>query len=271
MTSFVAWVGVDQRGPASVYLASDSRISWGTTRKWDFGKKLFASRFQPDVMGYVGDVLFPSVVIGQIIDSIDAGVLYPPGLSAQQKFDVITKHIMGTFKQFPTSQQRDFSAVYVTRDGKGMSSSFYLGVLEWSSKSKKWDITSIPMPPISSAIWISGTGKFEVATWKQRWDSSSQGNTSRAVFSAFCDSLRHGQDPYSGGAPQLVGLYRIGGAKLFGVVSGGITSLSGLAVESQGRDGHVEWRNEAFERCSSTGQLVTGGQKHYVPKGLGGR
>lgn len=66
MTAFLSWVGVDHRGPASLYLASDSRISWtdNEVRSWDRGRKVFACSRTPDVLGYVGDVLFPSLVLG---------------------------------------------------------------------------------------------------------------------------------------------------------------------------------------------------------------
>lgn len=75
MTAFAAWVGVDQRGPASLYLASDRRISWSGQpfRTWDSGRKVFACSTHPDVFGYVGDVLFPSLVLGQVATLIDSG------------------------------------------------------------------------------------------------------------------------------------------------------------------------------------------------------
>ena len=63
MTSLVAWVASDSHGPASLNLASDSRISWTAGRSvvhhWDHGKKVFASATSPVIVGYVGDVLFP--------------------------------------------------------------------------------------------------------------------------------------------------------------------------------------------------------------------
>ena len=75
MTSFVAWVGVDARGPASIYLASDSRISWvdpdKTFETWDYGRKLFASKKYPEIFGYFGDTLFPSQMLGQVLDLIE--------------------------------------------------------------------------------------------------------------------------------------------------------------------------------------------------------
>jgi hypothetical protein len=70
MTSLVSWIGVDSLAPASIYLASDSRISWGNRLTWDYSRKLFASRNHPEILGYFGDVLFPSQVLGQLIDLV---------------------------------------------------------------------------------------------------------------------------------------------------------------------------------------------------------
>ena len=74
MTTLIGWVGVDQRGLSSAYLASDSRLS-SNGAKWDCGRKLFACKTTPDVFGYCGAVLFPSLVLGQITEIVDAGLL----------------------------------------------------------------------------------------------------------------------------------------------------------------------------------------------------
>jgi hypothetical protein len=74
MTSLVAWVGADSHGPASLNIAADSRISWAVRRSaayhWDQGKKVFASSTVPLVIGFVGDVLFPALVLPGIIDLV---------------------------------------------------------------------------------------------------------------------------------------------------------------------------------------------------------
>ena len=72
MTSFIAWVGVDSRGPASINFASDSRITWDEFGKvgWNNARKTFACNSFPDIFGYVNDVTFPSIVIGQIVEYV---------------------------------------------------------------------------------------------------------------------------------------------------------------------------------------------------------
>jgi hypothetical protein len=78
MTLLVSWVGVDTHGPSSVYIASDSQISWGTLAKFNFGRKVFAFSKWPDILGYCGDVLFPSIALNQIVELADAGVRTSP-------------------------------------------------------------------------------------------------------------------------------------------------------------------------------------------------
>jgi hypothetical protein len=78
MTTLVCLVGVDQRKPSSVYIGSDSRISWGDSDTvWSQGRKVFACANSPRVFGYVGDVTFPALAIPTIVDLIDKGAVDP--------------------------------------------------------------------------------------------------------------------------------------------------------------------------------------------------
>jgi hypothetical protein len=272
MTSFVAWIGVDQRGPASIYFASDSRISWEKTQlwdkgRWDSGRKVFATRTQPDLLGYVGDVLFPSLVLGQIVEAIDAGLLYHPDASPMIKFDSIRMAIEQSFSGLPTDQRRPMSIVFATREHTNMESVFHLWVLTWNNG---WHVESVQIPKVSSAIKILGSGAPVIGLWGGRWDSSSQGRTSRAVFAALCDAIMSGHDPLSGGAPQLVGVFRISAARSFGVSWHGQSFYHGLAVDIKvAAIQEIEWRNGLFERTDAMGATLPDAQHHHKPRGLG--
>ncbi len=78
MTTLIGWLGVDSTGPSSLYFAADSRFTWTSSDTWDYGRKLFASRSQPVILGYCGDVLFASHAIGQALELVEAGFLHPP-------------------------------------------------------------------------------------------------------------------------------------------------------------------------------------------------
>ena len=67
MTVLIGWIGVDSRVPCSAYLMSDSRISWNDQLgAYDYGRKLFAFKNSPDILGYCGDVTFPSMVLSRL-------------------------------------------------------------------------------------------------------------------------------------------------------------------------------------------------------------
>jgi hypothetical protein len=64
VTSLAAWPGIDSRGLSTLYIVADSRISWpGSSDLWEFGAKVFASSHTPDIFGFYGDVLVPSMVL----------------------------------------------------------------------------------------------------------------------------------------------------------------------------------------------------------------
>jgi hypothetical protein len=274
MTSFLAWVGVDSRSPASIYLASDSRISWSVpgqpVRAWDHGRKVFASVGGPHLLGYVGDVTFASMVLSQLTSAIDAGALFPPDARADERFSVIVGMTKDLFRGLPESERRDFSVVYATRDGTGMRCVFSLWVLHWSC-SAGWRDEIMSIPPGSSSLTVLGSGQKHVQLWQGRWHSSGQGDTSRAVFSGFCDALRAGSDPLSGGSPQIVGLYRVGPGRTLGVVTARGPYIYGLPLERWSAGTVAEWRNEAFERVAPDGHLLPDAQRHHTPRGLGVR
>lgn len=273
MTSLIAWVGVDSRGPASFYLASDSRISWDNRGTWDFARKVFASDNHPDLLGYYGEVLFSSQVLSQIIDLIDLGSLFEQEATPESKFQAVSavlREAHSTYPQIsPQMAQEPFTVVHCSRRRDGMTTSFALFELSWEPI-RGWRSNSLPVRSDQSGIVAAyGSGAQNMLASIERWDKSEVGRTSRSVFSAFCDSLASGADPASGGAPQLVGIYRKGAAESFGVIYKGKRYLHGLCVEGSPFLGGVEWRNELFERCDwNTGERLEGAQRHTRPRHL---
>jgi hypothetical protein len=269
MTSLLAWVGVDARGPASIYMASDSRISWGSKAQWNYGRKLFASTKHPDIIGYVGDVLFPSLVLGQIIDLIDNGVLFNSNDTPQERLEKLKRVIQTTYEYYPNEARQAFTVLYGTRERDKLQSVFHMFTLEFSTDSSDCKVKPLQLPNTSSHIHILGSGKNTVSRHIQVWQKSSQGGTSRSVFSAFCDSLTSGEDTFSGGVPQLVGLYRINPASAFGIIYNNERYLLGLPVDETKGLEEVEWRNELFERCNwKTKQPLAKAQKQPRPNDL---
>jgi hypothetical protein len=222
MTTLIAWVGADQRGPASIRLAADSRISWslpnGSAQKtWDFGKKLFASHNDPDIVGYCGDVLFPTQTLGQIFELIDRRVFFPTGATPEEKLRLIVEALERSSAHYPQSETREFTLLYGTRTSEGMSGKFNLYEVDYAG-GKNVSTKKIPIPQKSGILARLGSGRDPFKKHLDRWEKSDVGGTSRAVFSSFADSLKSGDGLKSGGPPQLTGLFREGPARAFGIV-----------------------------------------------------
>lgn len=292
MTSFIAWVGVDARGPASVYFASDSRLTWGTdTNGWDCGMKLFASKSQPEIFGFVGYAMLPQSVLRKACDAIDHGLrAMADEKTLQARVNWLRERVKSETSKHPNKYMDSFTIFHGIRLGSGMPfsetdimdfardresvrsySCFYLFAISWDAKTDKWTEQEICIPQtISSVLKIDGTGTASVGKWSEAWKRSDQGDTSRTVFSGFCDSLSAKEDPYSGGYPQLVGLYRIGSAKIFGVVTNEGPTFQGERCCDVPPSVDIEWRDYLFQRVGPDGVLLTRAKRHSRPKNVDG-
>jgi hypothetical protein len=255
MTSLIAWVGIDSRGQTSAYLASDSRVSWGKLASWDTGGKLFASSSFPEIFGYCGDVTFPSQILPHTIEQIDSNLLIQKKDTIDNKITKIFHNIQKDFQNYPERFNKGFEILYFSRENCGMATKFHLSKFKWNH-STKWQIENIPLPQQSGLVNYTGSGANSIFQWYRRWQNTEIEGTSRAVFSAFCDSINSGEDPCTGGAPQLVGLYRKGAGKRFGIIHDRIRYINGKLIEQNENINTVEWRNCLFERCDGQSMEV---------------
>lgn len=266
MTSLVAWAACDTRGPASLNIASDSRISWSrngvVVRRWDEAKKVFASANTALVIGYVGDVLFPALVLPGLIDRVDRDV-FPAG-------EVIPGLLAGIRRQwsnFPAEERRPVTIYIGCREGQGMAARFKLVQLTNRSGTKDdWRQREIPVPSRSACLAVDGSGRGTVQRALDAWQRTPAAETSRAVFSGFVDAVVSSVDPATGGAPQLASLYRVGPGRLMGIIHedkryfGGTRLIGDEFVES------IEWRNALFERADGrTKTRLNAAQRHTRP------
>lgn len=265
MSSLVAWVGVDSRGPASFYLASDSRITWGAPGPaWDSGRKLFALSTSSDLFSYCGEVLYPSLFLSQVDSLLTRRVLFVDAEAPATRHETVRRMAEQSFDAYPTSIRSAFTILHAAREGAGMASRFRLWRLNWS-QARGWTDQEIDLPTESVLVLAVGSGADVVTRWNDEWRRK-LGRTSRSVFSAFCDALRSKGDPRTGGAPQLVGLYRRGVAHIFGVVSDSRRYVCGVEVSESSAVESLEWRNELFERVDGrTLELLPGAQRQPRP------
>jgi len=270
MTSLICWIAVDSRGQSAVYLASDSRISWPSNDIWDRGRKVFACHNFPELLGYMGQVSFPSQALSQVQDLIEAGCLFEANATSEEKRVAIFDVVKSSFLNYPSDRDKHFTIVHTTRDSEGMDATFRVFTLSWNGIG--WQEETHPVPVASGLVRAWGSGKAVIEKWQYRWMNNQQGGrTSRSAFSAFCDALESGEDPLTGGAPQLVGLYRgEGGGAILVVIYNGSRYVLGVPVTNQALLSKVKWYNSLFECCDGqTMNLLDNAQRHPRPKGLG--
>ncbi len=248
MTLIVSWIGVDSRGPASLYMMSESRISWGNSGNiefWDYGKKVFAFKNSPDIMGYCGDVLFPMQVISHVVNIAYSGVLFYEIYSADKRFERIKYKIKELLEPYPEKYlNKSFSILYGTRIS---NKEFACYELTWS-KTNKWRDRKVTHSEYSDKLFVLGSGSTEFNEKYENYQKSKIGRTSRGIFQCFCDTLNTIKDKLCGGAPQLVGLYRINNGIDYGLIYNGKRYFAGIQVDNLGNFEQIEWRNELFER-----------------------
>jgi len=266
LTLLVSWIGLDNKKdgprPSSFYIASDSRITWGDSAKFDYGKKIFGCKNSPDIFGYCGDSLFPSIILSQITDMIDLGLLFTSEMSCKEKAQVVIDRFIHSFKKYPSQVEGittdSLQIIHATRDEKN---DFYTQKMSWLKETNKWTSESMLLKDHSSKVFAVGSGGPEFLEKLAIYEASSYGRTSRAVFHCFCDTLSNIRVKSCGGAPQLAGLYRKFNGQFYGVINKRKRYFSGLQIEKNHNLDVLEWRNELFEICNPKSMKIKLGAK----------
>jgi hypothetical protein len=185
------------------------------------------------------------------------GPFLDPVANAQDRHDGLVKALRHSADALPAARQGAFGVLHGGRNGEGMKSTRHLWHTHWSPK-QGWSGNAVAFDDVSAITIALGSGD-RVVTNHQIGARNELGTFSRAVFTGFCDSLVSGEDPFSGGAPQLVGLYRNGSGMHFGTFLRGKGYYRGLEAAQLSLP-QIEWRNELFERCDSSGKRIEGAQ-----------
>ncbi|MGM0843373.1 MAG: hypothetical protein ACQEUT_00245 [Bacillota bacterium] len=259
MTLVVAWVGIDTKGPGSAYITSDSRISWGDGRYFDYARKVFAFNNYPDILGYCGDVLFPSIVLSQITEMADNGLLFNENFTCEEKFKTIKETLKSAFAKYPNGEKNITSdtlqVIHISREPTD-NKKFVCNLITWN-RNNGWNETKITLPKTSGLLLSVGSGKNEFENNYRTYQIGDNQDTSRNVFHCFCDTLFNIVDPQCGGAPQLVGLYRKPNstALKFGIIKEKKRYLFGAEVDNPVNADRIKWINEFFELCDGDTML----------------
>jgi hypothetical protein len=142
--------------------------------------------------------------------------------------------------------------------------------IRYRAQTDEWIDRKVDIALDNSCLVLAlGSGAKDIRRQQQIWQASEQGGTSRSIYSAFCDALDSGGDVGSGGAPQLVGIYRSDSAKMIGTLHKNKRYFCGLPVSEDIQSKQVEWRDELFQRIDGeTLLLVQGAKRHSRPRHL---
>jgi hypothetical protein len=145
-----------------------------------------------------------------------------------------------------------------------MTANFHIRSMEYQAVFNTWTVNEIEVPKSKSQLVLAlGTGAGAIKARVRQAVSHAQGDTSRSVFWHLCDSIQSGDDPLSGGAPQLVGLYRSFPARTFGIVLDDFRFLNGLRLAGPLISEVVEWRDKDFQRVDGeTMERLPDAQRH---------
>lgn len=250
MTILIGWLGVDSKSPCSAYLMSDSRFTWdGQSCSYDYGQKLFAFRRCPDILGYCGEVLFASQTLSQLVNSGDAGTLFPASADSPERSRIIFNQIKTQFARFPKFAR---GASYIFHFSKDNTNAFHLYRYKYLPSCESWVQEELTVDTTkSSLVFAEGSGAQEFKALYTKYQSGDIANTSRNIFQCFCQSLMYSRISSCGGSPQLVGLYR--GSKFNGIPFGIVYNQTRYFLGSPSPDlpdyNSVRWYNENFEIC----------------------
>ncbi len=273
MTTLISWVGVDSQRIGSVYIASDSRITWmDDQERWDSTQKVFSSRNYPEIFGYSGRAEFVVHIMHQLINNIDDKILVAKDDSFEKKFKKIMVFLNEKSQSLSAKRRGSGTIIYATRIGFKMDSTFHVAEIKFNADGISG--REVALPSFSNVVASAGTGAVIQGSANEKWCVKDKLKTdkvkghvpkgySRFVFSALCETINDERDKYTGGAPQLVGLYKHTTGSNFGVIFNGKRYLNGKEIScDQARSTDVEWRNELFELCDGvTMTRLAGAQK----------
>jgi hypothetical protein len=273
MTTLISWA-VYRAGqatrPNSIYITSDSRITWGShTTYWDGGRKIFTCRVEPHMFGYCGDVVFPSLVVAQIVSAIDNGVLFESTTSAEEKHEIVYTSLKKSFERRRDTPDQDFSILHALRMSENATRLFAVWQVSYHSKQREWQSIPMPIPATTGLIAVLGSGKASVKKHIDRWTKSDVGARSSAFFSGFCDALFSAEDKYSGGMPQIGALNPGSHAQIIGFIDNDAHYLHGLEVVPMKTLHRIKWCDRHFQNINpSTLKRPAKARRLKRPSGL---
>ncbi|UBV43257.1 hypothetical protein LAJ19_03300 [Deinococcus taeanensis] len=274
MTTLVAWAAADKAGHTAIYLASDSKFTWPNLKKWNYGRKLYVTKKAAILFGYTGDVLFPSIFLGQLVESLESLNDHPK--SAQELADAVVPILATSLAAYPSEPgvvSPGFQILAVMSIKEGVYFRFQCLIFEKMAGPRTELLYRILSIPDRGVFFVGGSGK---SSYEKRLYSASREAggffynddgiataNSKASFWALADVVNNNDDVYTGGPLQMVGAFRNGLMQSFGHMRRGSHYHLGLQLPKEvAVNLNVTWHNDRMEVMDpATGELKIGAQK----------
>ena len=244
MTLIVGWLACDQRGPCSAYMASDGRIS-NRRQHYDNSQKIFALKNTPDILGFCGEVIFPSQFLNRLTGICDSGMLLRPEMDYEERSRLIFREIKQAYLKYQLNDI-DIKIFHIGRNQKKLfdANVYAYDGSEWSSREISTNYQK------SMLLFSDGSGKKEFDGNFMNFKNGNNEDTSRNYFHCFCDVIKKTKDQSVGGVPQLVGLYNGKNNGMYhGIIMDGRAYYQGMEMGEDYDLSGVRWYNENFEIC----------------------
>jgi hypothetical protein len=262
MTAIIAWSTFDghEEGPASLYLASDSRISrelpgGGWDVLGDSHQKIFASEQTADIFGFCGPIEGVEKVVRLLRESavrMRESKGYGPGSETEYSSDIFEAALAEGAEALR-------SGVQIFHGYRFKGRRFGLAQVRATSDGQFARI-DYSLPDKGGLLFREGLGAQMVQKSQEEYfdtEAESKG-FSRWLWMSFHESLERNPHPTCGGAPQLAGLYTRGPGITLGVCFKGIGYVSG----KQRNCDDIEYRDVLFQRVDARGVRLPNAQPH---------
>lgn len=262
MTAIIAWSTFDghEEGPASLYLASDSRISRERPQGgWDVvsdeHQKVFASESSADVFGFCGPIAGVDALVKLLFECatrVRDSKCYGPGNESVYSSDIFEAALASGGHALQSGLQVFHGYRFDTRR-------FGLSQIRANSRGG-FDRFDYLLPTKGGLLFRDGSGHEMVRkTQDEFFDAESESKGfSRWLWMSFHESLEKNTHPTCGGSPQLVGLYTKGPAMPLGVYFKGRGFVFGKPCDRT----DIEYRDVLFQRVRVNGELLPNAQPH---------
>lgn len=265
LTSFLAWLAADKSRKSGLYFASDSRVTFKDGSFRDDCVKLFCPSKYPEIFGMLGrDITFPMNALPTICAQIDQGLI-PLG-SATSMYGRID-WVLDELKAMKASQLGcdDFTIFHASRNAYDAWSTFALTRHQFVGKSGIWLREDYDLDGDQShAIVFDGSGK-QVVSAAVTPLTIEIGSVSRVHFEGFCNALKHPcPDPFSGGAPQLLGLGSSGVGRHYGVQTTAGRFFRSRPASFNSVPNGTQWRDEAFQPVGPNGPQMKNRRRKLI-------